>query len=456
MRRWDPLNERQLATLRRVEEGSEPVTSRESGLATTVYALRGRGLVRTPRSHGAWTAEITEAGRFYLERGYHPDRPDPQHHRRRSGVAPQSPHRGREVTVDDLLSRLAAGPVRVDSPSEEERAAWRRVVHAARQQRRVPDGLHLRHRGRDRGELVIELVEGEHPAHRAQRERAPLVAVPQDLVETHPVVRSLRGDPGLLDVSAASFERALRLVQALAAEAERHGHTVSVHRAGGPGFWVQVGQRTYQVTMSEEWTLVDELPSPEELAERRTYAWQRVRPHQARRPTGRLTIELPEDWQHRKRRRRWRDTQRWRLDDKLGEILAEIEHRAAVDEQRHAAEAEAKARRQREWQSAMGKARERFIEDHRAAALGKQISAWARAGEIRRYCDAVEQRAVSQRETAEAEDLRAWIAWARGYADKIDPVLNWSQLWPTDPEIRPEDLRPYLGAWSPYGPEARY
>ena len=57
-----PLNDRQLAVLRRIGAGAEPVTSAEPTLAITVYALLARGLVTTPRRQGVWQAELTEAG----------------------------------------------------------------------------------------------------------------------------------------------------------------------------------------------------------------------------------------------------------------------------------------------------------------------------------------------------------------------------------------------------------
>lgn len=74
MTRSDKLNERQLTLLRRINDGTESVTSHESSLAKTTYALRDRGLVETPRVDGVWTARITPAGRFYLEHGRRPDR----------------------------------------------------------------------------------------------------------------------------------------------------------------------------------------------------------------------------------------------------------------------------------------------------------------------------------------------------------------------------------------------
>ena len=49
------------------------MTSGEPSLAVTMYALRNRGLVTMVKQHGAWVAHVTDAGRFYLEHGKHPD-----------------------------------------------------------------------------------------------------------------------------------------------------------------------------------------------------------------------------------------------------------------------------------------------------------------------------------------------------------------------------------------------
>src|SRR5437763_1147493 len=82
MKRWASLNERQHDLLRRINAGAEPVTSAEPALARTTYALRDRGLIEVLRGSGGWTTQVTDAGRFYLEQGHHPDR---SQKRRRSG-----------------------------------------------------------------------------------------------------------------------------------------------------------------------------------------------------------------------------------------------------------------------------------------------------------------------------------------------------------------------------------
>jgi hypothetical protein len=126
------VNDRQLALLKRIADGVEPVTSREYHVATTVYALRNRGLVATTRTGGgAWTASITDAGRRYLAHG---------HYRADAAVAdtehpkPIEPNRKLlMISGEDLIQRLvvAGGSLRIPNPEPAVRAAWRRAIHAA-------------------------------------------------------------------------------------------------------------------------------------------------------------------------------------------------------------------------------------------------------------------------------------------------------------------------------------
>src|SRR3954451_8299836 len=75
MRRWDPLNERQLDVLRRIGEGADLSQPKDIPVRTSARALQSRGLVDVSRHDGLWRATITDAGRFYLKHGQHPDHP---------------------------------------------------------------------------------------------------------------------------------------------------------------------------------------------------------------------------------------------------------------------------------------------------------------------------------------------------------------------------------------------
>ncbi|WP_328505981.1 hypothetical protein [Streptomyces sp. NBC_00391] len=48
-------------------------------------------------------------------------------------------------------------------------------------------------------------------------------------------------------------------------------------------------------------------------------------------------------------------------------------------------------------------------------------------------------------------EAEAWIDWAAARVERLDP-LNTQPRLPDIPEPRADDLRPFLGYWSPYGP----
>jgi excisionase family DNA binding protein len=76
--RYAPLNERQLAVLRWVADGCPDGAMTGFSYKTTALALQERRLVTVTKKRGVWRAEPTDAGRFYLERGHHPQRPPPR------------------------------------------------------------------------------------------------------------------------------------------------------------------------------------------------------------------------------------------------------------------------------------------------------------------------------------------------------------------------------------------
>lgn len=101
----------------------------------------------------------------------------------------------------------------------------------------------------------------------------------------------------------------------------------------------------------------------------------------------------------------------------------------------------------------MASARRHFQEDQRSTALKAQVDAWEQAARIRSYCDALDK--VNADDPQPGEQLREWIAWSRRHADHLDPTERLDNLIPEEVEPRREDLRPYLGRWSPYGPDER-
>lgn len=422
------LNERQLDVLRRICHGETPVTSDDSGLAVTVYALRNRGLVTTPRADGRWSAAPTEAG---LEHLAHTDAaPAPR---------PSAPAPSTAPEAAELISRLqqAGGTLRITNPAPDERAHWRRALHSARADHLIPDGHHLQHTGRDKGDLVITLRPGPQPRRSTPPEET--VPVPDNLPSKllHPAAATTH-----IPACPDCRPRARRILHALCHAAEAKNYTVSNPESGSAASLViTIGDSSFLLSFHEG---AYEVPDPSGTK----YAWQRVTARTTR-PSHQLELSLEHTYVHRGRRSHWGDRQRWRLEDKLPALLREIAHRAHVEYERRQAQQRREEETRQRWLTAMQQARTALLEDHRLKALRAQMQAWQEATAIRAYCDALEGHHATP---SAAEAATAWATWARAYADRIDPVSLNPGL-PEPPTITPEDLRPYLHGWSPYEPK---
>ena len=106
--------------------------------------------------------------------------------------------------------------------------------------------------------------------------------------------------------------------------------------------------------------------------------------------TGELNIEAL-GWSHG-RQSSWGDRKRWTLEDRLPQLMRELETQAVEAEERRLAKEREEAERQRQWEAAMDSAKLRLIEDHRLNVLRNRVAAWHEADAIRAYCDAVEAR----------------------------------------------------------------
>jgi hypothetical protein len=302
----------------------------------------------------------------------------------------------------DLLEQ-GDGSVQIVDPPDKVRAAWRRFLHAVKQSGDVPSGWHLLHRGRDSGDLTIELRRGEHPSRQYRRSPRPsTIPVPDELVDPHPVVDKLRDEPHRLPSSEENRSRTLMIVQALMQAALDKGHRVKPG-AGNVLAIVEVEGEEYGVRIIEEtgarWAL-------------------------------RLVLEVEGTGGEP---RRWSDYARRRIEDDLPEVLADIEHRAA------SVRVEREARHRAE-QKRLEDERQRRIIKRRDKVLRAEVAAWRLAQDIRNHCDELEAAGMP------AEDR--WLVWARAYASDIDPLRDPPKP-PPDPSS-PEDDEPRTAP--PYQP----
>ena len=360
MQRWGRLNERQLAVLRRISGGTDPVSAKNPEMATTVYALRNRGLVSTPRRDGIWVAEITDAGRFYLEHGYHPEKPQATPAVAAPPPPPQLPD-DKETRAAELIKRLSqeGGTIRVPDPDEDTRRQYRSALSIAKRRRLVPRGYHLLHTGRDLGDLIIRL---ESDSERDETDWNRIRLAARDLVTDPDQINGrLNDDRQSIDVSEPLLPRALDLVRALADVIGRYGYQLGVSRQRRPpGLFIHARGCQFPVSIKED---LDEI-------------------------THRLRIEV--QISSGGEAHCWADDQWTRLEDKLTAMADEFEplavaaeHRRVDEERTWAAQLEEWQKedeaREREWKTAIARARRRAREEHRQKTLGEALEAWSAA-----------------------------------------------------------------------------
>jgi hypothetical protein len=437
------LTEQQVAILRWIGDGCPDGVMEGTFHRISAGALRNRGLVKTSGRGPSWSAKITAAGREYLREVDGPEPPIP----RKANVSIT------QQFVDDIAA--AGGAQRFP---QSERWDLERKARLATRHRKVPDGMRLEV-ARVGDEVEIRLVHDED----VTAELLP-VAIPEKIGRYHPAARAFRDRREHHEVSREQLPRATRIVHAIAREAERRGWAA----AAEPGCLQLTAQgEQFSIRLREDGV------RPRGSWERDVEHYRGVDPNSyfyrdRTLPTGpydaeaegRLRLELlcKNGWIFQGRQSRWSDRQSWMLEERLPHLFREIEERIVeakrvAEEQRIAAEKRAEAERreaeerERRWHVLMEQARQRLVETHRASHLRAQAEAWEQAERLRRYCDALAEAYSDNPRTAE------WIAWAREYAARLDPLAA-PPAMPGPPEETREALQQHLpNGWSVYGPE---
>lgn len=156
MRRWTPLNDRQLEVLKAIDASTDLSSSEHSASRRSALVLRDRGLISISKAKGVWRAEMTEAGRFYVDHGHHPDDPrnlalvtekpttngnEPGRKVRSAPLATVRAAQQRRAEAEKLVEHLVADELMVvKAPTDEEIDRWRKVVDFAKRHGMVPQG----------------------------------------------------------------------------------------------------------------------------------------------------------------------------------------------------------------------------------------------------------------------------------------------------------------------------
>lgn len=447
--RYQPLSDRQMKVLKWVVDGCPDGRWEDYSFKRTTYALADRGLVTVDRRRNSWSAQVTEDGRYYLERRQYPPDPDVQDSR----PADAEQHKKRRAAVElspvNLVAELQVGDgvITIPDPAPDTRASYRRAISKAISHGAVPEGYLLRHKGRDHGDLVIRLISRDEAGQSA--EKLPPVPVPTTLEIVHETVRTLRDErPGLLDVADSSRGRALLVLQAIADECGRRGYEFSLRPDDNPTFQISVDGVSFGFVMFEEYESRPVM-NEDDLKEAK-YDWQRVRSAVQKVRSGRLAIQTGSRYSAVS----WADRKRWSLAGRLPHLFAYVEQSTIETiEQRARAERERIERRQA-WEQALDRARQLYVTDLNRHRLDLQLVASRRAEDLRRYADRIDRQAEAMDDAEPALQSHQWAAWTRSEADRTDPLLRPTDLVYVKPEeIKESDLDPFMprgmSVWRP-------
>jgi hypothetical protein len=481
-----PISARQLAVLQWIADGCPDGVMNGHGYKTTAKSLQGRRLVEAGVRTGTWRAEVTDAGRHYLDHGdYPPGMWANQSGQRVSKVAraqpalravsipplpaanadpPQtpSPRYSVEELAEDLVVRVmtAGGPI----PAGENLAgdAGEQLTAASRHAPSLPFGKRLRLRSENWPGHVRELFLDEDFAVRVAEQPVP---VPQRVTRLHPAAVAYREDADRQEVSKDSLSRAIRIIHALATEAERRGHQATTPRTARSQYnsdfvrSLKNGQLAIVIDGFAYSLRIREQQGPGGGARtHNTHSGRNLPRWLAARsttflPTGRLQITVQHGYGRDGRPAEFRDTKTRALENRLPAILRELEIRALEDDwRRQEEERKAEEKRQR-WEQAMARARDDFRQAALAGELTAQLERFRLVGEIDRYLAGL--RSIHRNGEKQTPGASEWMDWIASYRDEIDP-LRQPPVMPATPDPSPEDLHPFLNGWDPHGPDSHW
>ncbi len=473
-----PLNAAQLEVLTWVRDGAPDGVYDGYDHRIVARALHNRGLVEV-KGHGKqWRVAITEDGAYYAEHGDYPSQeerpalgttaPSPvQAMPTSSGSgtgpaqAPGRPAARKQGPTAAMMAALLAAPDKTIEIDYDEHRRYEQLAKTAERFKKVPEGMQVTVESDWRERTACVRL---HPLPEWRMRVLDPVPVPASLRGASEVVKKLRGREDF-EISASEKNRALRLAQAIVAEAELRGHEarfvkpppkdrwgyVQKHDRNQGHVMLVLGPDEYRLSIFQISKNVEHVLSKAEA--RRAEQGQWVQKWDVV-PTERLGIRIETHgvsfWGSE-----WKDTTDRSLEDSLAQVLQELELRHDAEERKREAAERARIERRRQWEIAREQAVVALTESHRAERLSKQVKKWRRAAEIREYADAVEQRALAENDEKTRREALEWVRWARDHADRIDPLRQRLSL-PEPPKATEKALQPFMGGWSAYGPESTY
>lgn len=511
MARTDPISGVQLAVLNWVAEGCPDGIMMGHTYKHSAKALEWRRLLTVSTKGGPWHAELTEAGRYYLDHGRYPDghwdskrkaraprRPVRQQGQdgisdrrqrvhinaavQRSEVsggdctihaegqtrearppladsspagkplaAPKKKQQRRSRPVDNLIADIvdAGGTLLVHRTSDGPN--YDSLIRSAVRFGKVPPGkLLVTARGQGPRELAIRLVDQPKP-----------LIVPASRTLVHPAAIRLRDDGKSMQFTPSVRVWALRVVDVLASALAAEGADVAAvpghDRRGGYNYrrdsppnvlQVKIKGHTFGVQLVEPAEKVPHEATPTELARAARDSAYTIAKYDVV-PSGRITLTITNGIACLESSWTYSDDE-GTVD--LAPVVLELELRAAEAETKRLADERDAAERRRRWEAAMAAAESAFADAHRAKVFREQAKHWRQLRELDEYLAAMRSHIAALDDAHNAEEAARWLEWVSNYRIGLDP-LHGKLGMPTIPKPGADDLKPYLNGWSYYGPD---
>jgi hypothetical protein len=435
------LNAKQVAVLTWIRNGC-PYGTYPQGYEHRIVAraLEHRGLIKISGRGANWKAVITAEGAAWL------DAPPVE-------VAPS------ESEADRLIAAVleAGGTLQMPEGRESEQR-YQRLVNASLASPNRPRGKKLETRPTGtwgRGPREIFFAD-----HFDDLVNARPVPVPDHVGKYHPAVKAFLKDSNWQYVTKEHITRAARILQAVASEAKVRGIEVldSATSSQRPSFPsrrghlnLRIGDEVYSIEVREiagkggakfdgmTWQQRQRLPS---WIDRR--GWTFI-------SSGKLELILegrmaPYGGQH------FRDAKSLTVEDKLPEVFRTLEIYQLRIEAAEAQKQRAADERRQRWEVAIEQGKLAYFEHARWEHFKERSREWQALGQHRHFLAAslaaLDGLTPEQRSTADdyLHDMERVV-------NEIDPLRTPATLVPTIADPTPDQLKPFIGAWNPYGPD---
>lgn len=207
-------------------------------------------------------------------------------------------------------------------------------------------------------------------------------------------------------------KRRLRTLSALFKALEAREYKLIVDQYSRRGVAVVLGDEKVDLQLTERIQQVRRKLTEQEKTDR-GYLSTGDRWTQEKVPTGELILTFKQPDRHRTKE--WRETPDSPLDNRLGEVVAELAGMFEEIRLIRVREAEERARQRKSEEERHRAEMERKRETIRYRRLLSQSENWQMAADIRAFVAAVE---------ANSQRFCAWKTWALGHADRIDPLRS--------------------------------